>query len=138
MCLPVSWCAPSSPAFSTSAFWLRSPGCVWRACSCTSCWLRCLRVNSRAGSTTTSLGTSSQLWWWASQQPSTTGATAHSGRKCGIFLQRLFFRGIKIRSISSPISPPRRTPTACMYVLMSNITKSSPPLPPGKFTPCHC
>lgn len=76
----VSWCVPSSPAFCTSASWLPSPGCVWRGCSCTSCWSTCLRASSHAGNTTTSPGTSPQRWWWASQPPSTTGATAR--REC--------------------------------------------------------
>lgn len=76
----VSWCVPSSPAFCTSASWLPSPGCVWRGCSCTSCWSTCLRASSHAGNTTTSLGTSPRHWWWASQPPSTTGATAR--REC--------------------------------------------------------
>lgn len=89
---PISWSARSLPEFSTSVSWLLSPGCVWRACSCTSCWSRCLRASFHAGSITTCLGTSSQLWWWASQRPLTTEATALSGRKCSIFAEALFFR----------------------------------------------
>lgn len=85
VCRPVSWCAPSSPGSSTFAFWLPSPGCAWRECSSTSCWWRSSRASSHAGSTTTSPATSSPPWSWASQRPSTTWATAHSGRKCTTF-----------------------------------------------------
>lgn len=95
MCLPVSWCAQSSLVRCTSASWPPSPGCVWRACSCTSCWWRCLRASSPAGSTITSLGTSPRPWWWASQQPSTTEATAHHERKYSVSVKAELWWGWK-------------------------------------------
>ena len=50
-----SCCAVLWQAYSTISSWRPSHGCVWRACSSTSCSLRCSRPRSLESSTSTSL-----------------------------------------------------------------------------------